>query len=508
VKPKALFVIAAVATLSACAALTDTRTETVDTYKQIGNKPMLPMTRNVTSFSDGLRCLDDLFEQYGTNASLMVEDLNDKTQKSAAGVTEMFLVAMSEMTRRSRAVRTVAYSEDTKNLSNFMGKASTKTAFQIANIPSYAVRGGVSQFDDNLAKKTIDIGFSIGPFTTGAARSSSINMVGLDLLVLRADDFSLVPGVSAHNVAAILQEGQGTDADVSYKKFGVNFMTSLSKSDGKAVALRNLVELGAIELMGKLNKVPYWRCLGVNSDHPDVLSQIDDWYDAMSTADKMLFFKQHFRSLGLLPFGDAPVDPDVFLLAFRVYSEVLGFPSNKTISLKLFRAHFAADPKAVGAKAVALLEAESEKWLSLEVKLDPARSHDTTSLSVRSNHSAFVYCFVQDDESKQIRVIFPHGSQRSNPLPAGQAVLLSQLAQRGIGAHLRRQQTLACFTTVEDRSKVVLELFSAPAGAPVPRITDLNYIKSQLRSGGRQVATARFSFGGQSRGSANESVPR
>src|SRR5204863_5760954 len=132
-------------------------------------------------------------------------------------------------------------------------------------------------------------------FTTGAARSSSINMVGLDLVVLRADDFSLVPGVSAHNIAAILQEGQGTDADVSYKKFGVNFMTSLSKSDGKAVALRNLVELCSIELMGKLNRVPYWRCLGVNSDHPDVLSQIDDWYDAMSTADKMLFFKQHFR---------------------------------------------------------------------------------------------------------------------------------------------------------------------------------------------------------------------
>lgn len=293
--------MSAVATLCACAALTDTRTETVNTYKQIGDKPMLPVTRSVTSFSDGLRCLDDLFERYGVNASVMVEDLNDKTQKSAAGVTEMFLVAMSDMTRRSHAIRTVAYGEDTRNLSNFMVKAGTKEAFQIANIPTYTVRGGVSQFDDNLAKKTIDVGFSVGPFARGGASSSSINMVGLDLVVLRAEDFSLVPGVSAHNVAAILQEGRGSDTDVSYKKFGVNFMTSLSKSDGKAIALRNLVELGAIELMGKLNKVPYWRCLGVNGDHPDVSDQINDWYDAMSTAEKMIFFKRQFHALGLLP---------------------------------------------------------------------------------------------------------------------------------------------------------------------------------------------------------------
>jgi hypothetical protein len=46
--------------------------------------PMLPINRSVTSFGDGLRCMDIFLVQYGTHASLMVEDLNDKTQKSPA----------------------------------------------------------------------------------------------------------------------------------------------------------------------------------------------------------------------------------------------------------------------------------------------------------------------------------------------------------------------------------------------------------------------------------------
>src|SRR4051812_27045617 len=94
-------VAAALAALTGCAGLTDTRTATVAGYDEVSKAPMLPIKRNVTSFSEGLRCMDDLFEQYGTSASLMVEDLNDKTQKSAAGTTEMFLAALSEMTRRS-----------------------------------------------------------------------------------------------------------------------------------------------------------------------------------------------------------------------------------------------------------------------------------------------------------------------------------------------------------------------------------------------------------------------
>lgn len=506
-KPRFLLV-PLLAVLAGCATLTDTRTPTVEGYEAVRKAPTLPINRSVTSFSDGLRCMDILFVQYGTHASLMVEDLNDKTQKSPAGTTEMFLGAMSQMTRRSQAIRTVAFSEDTKNLIGFMSKAGSKDAFQIENIPTNTVRGAVTQFDDNLAKKTTDAGISLGPFSLGGAKSTSINMVGLDLVILRAHDFSVVPGVSAHNAAAILQEGEGIDAEVIYKKFGVNFMTSLSKSDGKTIALRNLVELGAIELMGKLNKIPYWKCLGVAGTHPDVLSEIDDWWEAMTPADKMRFFLQQFRALGMVPATNAPVEPDTFKLAFRVYSEVLGFADNKTISLKLFRAHFEPDPNVVGPKAVALFEAEKKKLLSLELKLEPTHSRTEASFALTTNHAAFVYCFLRDDESKQIRGIFPHGFQHPTAVPAGQPIALHELTKRTIVSHARRPQTLACFASAEDRTKDVPELLRTPVGAPIPGVTDFNHIKSRLAAGGVQLATATASFKGHPARPATEFAQR
>lgn len=147
--------------------------------------------------------------------------------------------------------------------------------------------------------------------------------------------------------------------------------------------------------------------------------------------------------------------------------------------------------------------------LSLELRQEPTRSLDTISFAVKSNRPAFVYCFLQDDESGQIRRILPNGSEHSSALPAGQAVTLPPLSRRGGRARADRVQTLACFATAEDRSDVVRELMSMPpVEAATRHINDLGYINSQLRAGATEVAAARFSFGRQTPTAGSESGPR
>ena len=85
--------------------MTDTRTPTVEGYDEVRVAPMLPINRTVTNFNEGLRCMDGQLATYGVGASLIVEDLNDRTQKVSAGTTDMFISAMSQMTRRSQANR-------------------------------------------------------------------------------------------------------------------------------------------------------------------------------------------------------------------------------------------------------------------------------------------------------------------------------------------------------------------------------------------------------------------
>jgi len=118
------------------------------------------------------------------------------------------------------------------------------------------------------------------------------------------------------------------------------------------------------------------------------------------------------------------------------------------------------------------------------------------SFSVEANREAFVYCFVQDEKTRQIRDILRHGSHSINALPAGQAVPLRPMLTHPIVSQPDRRQTLACFATSTDRSKEVMALFRSGSGAPIAGVTDFGTVKSQLRSGGSQLASVTLSLGG------------
>ncbi|UXI68500.1 DUF4384 domain-containing protein [Tahibacter amnicola] len=450
--------------------MADTRTAVVDEYKQRTKETTLPVNRVVTSFDEPLRCMDGLLATYGAQASILVEDLNDKTQKVPAGTTEMFISAMSQMTRRSRAIRTMAFGEDMKNLSSYMVQSNSLAAFQPELIPTYTVRGSITQFDDNIAKKTADAGVTLGIASKnflgfGGSKSTSINMLALDLTVVRSQDFSIVPGVNARNSAAILQEGTGVDGEAAVSKLGINYMTSFSKSDGKTVAVRNLVELSAIELMGKLNKVPYWKCLGVPSTQADVAAEIEDWNESMTGGEKLAFYIRHLTAMGLLADDGKPTDPEAFKTALREYFQALGLTYTGSFSLELMRAHFDADQNQILAK---IEEARHPQWkLSLNLAPPNPSKPDVVGFQVAASLDSNVYCFLQDEAGTVARV-YPNRWQKQSRIAAGQAIALPPPGQFEIKAHTSTPQSLQCFAS---QKNVDRNLGSSLGGADLTPIT-------------------------------------
>lgn len=59
---------------------------------------------------------------------------------------------------------------------------------------------------------------------------------------------------------------------------------NLARTEGQSQALRGLVELAVVELIGKLTKTPYWTCLGVSDPkaNPETKLEMYDWYHAMA----------------------------------------------------------------------------------------------------------------------------------------------------------------------------------------------------------------------------------
>ncbi len=494
-----LFVSMWLVMIGGCASMSDTRTPVAASFDELRRGTMMPVQRTVSNFEAPLRCMDGMLETYGAGASILVEDLNDKTQKVPAGTTEMFISAMSQMTRRSRAIRTMAFGLETSNLSSYMLQSNSLASFQPELIPSYAVRGSITQFDDNLAKKTADAGVTLGIANDnflgiGGSKSTSVNLIAMDLAVIRTSDFSLVPGVNSRNSAAILQEGKGVDAEAAYSKLGVNFMTSLSRSDGKSVAVRNLVELSAIELMGKLNKLPYWRCLDVGSDNPEVTAEIEDWHVAMTGSEKLAFYIRHLTALGLLP-ANAATDPELFKRAFRGYVETLGLEYSGQFSLEVLRAHLDADQTDMTARVEARMAAIANPSPKLDIALTRGTGANSVAFRMNASSDAEMYCFLLDETGTLLRA-FPNRWQPSPALRAGQTIELPLPDSFEIVSDASRMQSLRCYLSSEALTANLPAVLTGPDLSAIASIHDIAALDAAMASSKKVRTRVGIDFSG------------
>jgi len=391
----------------------------------------------IADFSAGLRCMDNLLLEYGARElPLAVED---------GGMKDMLISAVSDMSRRSRIIRLVA---DSKSPSHALRA-------------EYAVRSSISQDDKALA---------------------------VDLKLLATQDMTVVPGVASRNQVT------RSKGEAQIRKFGRGFSVSSDQ------ARRALVELGAIELIGRLAKVPYWSCLGGTDEDPEVSAEIRDWYDTMVARPKEIieYFQQQMRLRGVY---DGPVDGGAnpqFKEAVARYREVLGQSREPKLTKDFFKAYLAANHRELLAKVTPVAAPVSQAPstpapagrpapLALRVAAtNEARQFErgeTIQLMVRPSRDAHVYCFLQD-ENRQITRFFPNRFQRASRVDAGAGVQLPGAMRFEIRMNSKGvKETVSCFATERD---VLAEL---PAGlgardfAPLP-VASLE----QVRSAFSQVA--------------------
>ncbi len=163
---------------------------------------------------------------------------------------------------------------------------------------------------------------------------------------------SIMPGVTSRNSVVIMKSGRGVDGDAAYHKFGVSYSMKLSKSEGQSQALRGLIELAAIELMGKLTKTPYWRCLGTDSaKSEEVKLEIADWYYAMAATrvELIAYFQNQMRRRG---FYDGPIDGEfnpAIDEAIANYREALGMSKKALLDEEFFKRYLDTDPNKIAA---------------------------------------------------------------------------------------------------------------------------------------------------------------
>lgn len=480
----------AAAALAGCAG--QVKQETLQTAEEVKKGPEQAPFRPITNFSHALRCMDNHMITYGVrDVSVLVEELSDQTKKVSAGTRDMLISAVSEMTKRSRAIRLVAYGQDSGNLIGFLQAAEKKGAYSV--IPQYDIKGSISQYDENVAKKEAGGGISIGEvFSYGRAAGGAATVLGLDLTVLDTEDLSVVPGVTSSNGVVIYKSGKGLDADATYRKLGVNYTSSLAKSEGNAQALRNLIELATVELFGKLTRTPYWICLGVDPNSAPVQQEIADWYYQMTgdVTELIAYFQYQMTVRG---YYSGPVDGysnDALAEAITNYRQDAGLPVNAKLNLELFSFYLNADHAAMQAArktkppAVAKAAAPAEPiklWIAADKGAGGAgtyRRGELVGLTVQPSRDAYIYCYLRD-EKNQVQRFFPNRFSRDALVTAKDALKLPGEMRFQIAASDKgKDETIMCLATPSEALNALPETLKAPDFEPLGNNASLEQIKA------------------------------
>ncbi len=481
--------LAMAAALGGCGATLEVHDKTVEQTAAVRQGPEAQPFRAITGFSSALRCMDNLMIDYGVrDVSMLVEEILDSTKKVNAGTRDMLITAVSDMTRRSRAIRLVAYGKDATNVISFLQAAQRQSAYEV--IPQFDIKGSVSQFDENVIRNQKDLGIGFQPFINlGISRDAASSILGLDLSVLATEDMSILAGVTSRNSVVILKQGKGLDGDAAYHKFGINYSMNLSKSEGQAQALRGLVELAVIELMGKLTKTPYWTCLGASpTTNEEIKLEISDWYYAMAASRVELigYFQNQMRRRG---FYIGPVDGafnSAIDEAIGNYRAALGLSNQALLDEAFFNAYLGADHSKIPVPAkpaifvaVPATAAATPAAVAVAPALAPAAAGPLTlalstpnnqirfargeafSLSVRPNRDAYVYCYLQDETSKITR-FYPNRFTKDSFISAAKPLALPGSMRFALAMNAKGMpETIMCFATARD---VLTELPKAVVG--------------------------------------------
>ncbi|OIP12584.1 MAG: hypothetical protein AUK53_07420 [Betaproteobacteria bacterium CG2_30_59_46] len=272
-------------------------TEGKATKARVGAGPKTPAVKTITNFTQALRCMDELFLANGKQGIVITSaGIPDATGKARAGDKEMMISAISKMTIKSNAFEFIDLTQgasgegDLAKLFELKGGGGTK-------IPDYYIRGAVTQLDDNAVRDSKGFGIALPFLDLGYSKDQSFDLISMDMSIGDASTRKILPETNTSNTMIITKGGRSGEAGGKIAKMGLSFNKDLSRTEGVGATYRTLIELGLIEALGKFTRVPYWKCLDIESTNPELLDQVREWYDVASDKDRITFIQQKLAGM-------------------------------------------------------------------------------------------------------------------------------------------------------------------------------------------------------------------
>lgn len=464
------------------------------------SQPTTPVARTITNFEQAKRCMDELFLQSGKRRIVITSGIiSDETQSVKVSEQDMIINAIADMSQRSEAF--VFFTEELELSSVTALQTKFAPLESVATeLPEFYIRGSISQSDNNITQDGASGSVTLPFVSVGAGENQVAGTVSVDLQMAEIASRKILSDATTSNTITIVSEDDSQSARglINSGSFGAAMSVSLSSArrEGRGQAVRTLLEYSLIELLGKFTKVPYQRCLSLDSSDPSVMQTAIKLYEKLDETQRVQAIQAGLRELGRYA---GPIDgrmtpqlQDQISLA----KDERDLIPNGRVDFALFNAFYeelliptdylkgaapAPAPSAQLASATPVAAPPSGRdpiGLSVRLNQERFRLGDAVSVRATTRQTARLYCYyeyVADGAVQTVR-IFPNRFQPDNLVPPGREVVVPR-PQDPVKLRLRtdQEQEISCVATTADyddlnRPSVLSQEDFAPLSCGYPGI--------------------------------------
>lgn len=495
-------IMAAAAVLAGCATPLDARNDSdYQLNASVSDRPVVRPVRSVSSFSESLVCMDRMLREAQLPTTLITsKQFIDFSGKVPVATKEMITTSLSQMSRLSNAFRFVDFEVDIARqdtVQNLTTILLNNNQMQLQR-PALYVSGAIAFVDQSVISNSMDAGVSGPRADLGYSRSRSATIIGLEVHLGDFRTRTLIPGLDSANEVVTGGGGQGLDVGGRIGSYGVKFNVGREYVVGTGAAMRTLVDLAMIEVVGKWARVPYWQCLTLDQAHPHFQRAMHEWYNESGPDGQFNLVKASLSSQGYLPreSESLPTRHPLMRRALGRFQADQGLTVSGTIDFPTYEAalnHFVTlgedgslarvgwNSTGPDAPAVAHAGAPPATGLTtaLPWKIDlqienpqPAGERPAFStgeqifLSVTVSRASHLYCYYADSAGSVMRLL-PNGLQPGSLVSANQAIRIPDWMAPNPGFILEAgrpgTEGVLCIATPENAAPALPDEMQVPA---------------------------------------------
>lgn len=219
----------------------------------------------------------------------------------------MLVNAINQTNRQSRAYIFVDQSLEREN-----GQIVYQTRETDITEPRIYIRGSISQLDSDVVSDSVSLNIDLqnapnpisiegGPLkNTNKKGSRKLSVVSVDMHLVSWPSKTVIPGSSVANSMVVTGDSWGAGANGLIKMTGFDFSLQMNRVESQGQAVRNLIELGVIELLGRHARVPYWECLQLRTTNEKVTERMEKEFVATPHNIKITDVQVYLVRLGYL----------------------------------------------------------------------------------------------------------------------------------------------------------------------------------------------------------------